>query len=56
MIKGYTDKQMKTEDERKNVVTLVPHFFPKYSITIHAASRHEAEEKLKEHIIKLQNK
>ena len=52
---NYSTKDMKPESIKNKDVEVVPHFFPQYSITIHATSRKEALEKLEEHIKSLLN-
>lgn len=44
-----------TSVSAKPAPMVTPHFFPKYSITIHASSKREALEKLEEHIKNLAN-
>lgn len=46
MVKSYKNREMVSENAEAEVPQL-SFFFPKYSVTIKAASREEAEEKLK---------
>lgn len=60
MVKKYEDRAMGADVSNDNKAVespvLVAYFFPQHSVTIHAASRAEAHEKLNEHIKNLSNK